>query len=129
MVGKYLSESYFALTRLKPHGALDTTFNGTGKVVTGFGIGSGAHGSDVRIQADGKIIVVGRAKGNFAVTRYTTAGVLDTTFSGDGRALVNFGFDEIGWVIAIQPSDGKYVLAGRLDDGTQTDFGLARQLP
>lgn len=123
------TDSFFALTRLNPNGALDPTFRGTGKVLTSFGAGSGAHGSDVRVQADGKILVVGRAKGNFALARYNTDGTLDTTFSGDGRVLVNFGFDDIGWVIGVQPSDGKYVLAGRRDDGTQSDVALARVLP
>jgi uncharacterized delta-60 repeat protein len=123
------TDSYFALARLNTNGALDTTFKGTGKVTTTFGAGSGAHGRDVRIQADGKIIVVGHAKGNFALARYNTNGTLDTTFSGDGRVLINFGFNDVGWVLALQPSDGKYVLAGRLDDGTQMDFGLARVLP
>jgi uncharacterized delta-60 repeat protein len=123
------AESYFAVARLNVNGALDTTFNGTGKVTTSFGAGSAAQGRDVRIQADGKIIVVGHAKGNFALARYNTNGTLDTTFSGDGRTLVNFGFDDIGWVMAIQPSDGKYVLAGHRDDGTQRDFALVRVLP
>lgn len=123
------TESYFALARLNANGTLDTTFKGTGKVTTTFGAGSGAHGRDVKLQADGKIIVVGHAKGNFAVVRYNTNGTLDTTFSGDGRMLINFGFNDFGWVIALQPSDGKYVLAGRLDDGTQRDFALARVLP
>ena len=117
------------MARLNVNGALDTTFKGTGKVVTSFGAGSGAQGRDVRVQADGKIIVVGHARGNFAVARYNTDGTLDTTFSGDGRMLVNFGFEDTGWVIALQPSDGKYVLAGHIDDGIQRDFALARVLP
>lgn len=123
------TDSYFALTRLNANGTLDTTFKRTGKVTTAFGAGSGAHGRDVKLQADGKIIVVGHAKGNFAVARYNTNGTLDTTFSGNGRMSIDFGFNDFGWVIALQPSDGKYVLAGRLDDGTQMDFGLARILP
>jgi uncharacterized delta-60 repeat protein len=123
------TESYFVLARLNVNGALDTTFKGTGRVVTSFGAGSAAHGRDVRIQADGKIIVVGHARGNFALARYNTDGTLDTTFSGDGRAMVNFGFEDVGWVIALQPSDGKYVMAGRVDDGTQMDFGVSRVLP
>jgi uncharacterized delta-60 repeat protein len=123
------TESYFALARLNTDGTLDTTFKGTGKVITGFGAGSGAHGHDIRIQSDGKILVVGLAKGNFAMARYNSDGGLDTAFSLDGRAMVNFGFDDVGWVIALQPSDGKYVLAGYIDDGTQRDFALARVLP
>jgi uncharacterized delta-60 repeat protein len=123
------TDSFFALARLNPNGALDISFNGTGKVVTGFGAGSGAHGRAVHVQTNGNIIVAGQARGNFALARYTAAGALDTTFSGDGRVLVNFGFEDIGWVLALQPSDGKYVLGGTLDDGTQRDFGLARLLP
>ena len=123
------TESYFALARLDTNGALDITFKGTGRVTTGFGLGSGAHGRDVRVQSDGKIVVIGQASGNFALARYNTDGNLDTTFSGDGRATFNFGFDDVGWVMALQPSDGKYVLGGFTDDGTQRDFALARVLP
>jgi uncharacterized delta-60 repeat protein len=123
------TESYFAVARLTTDGTLDTTFRGIGRVVTSFGAGSGAHGRDVRIQSDGKIIVIGHANGNFAVARYNTDGTLDATFSGDGLMMVNFGFDDIGWVIALQSSDGKYVLAGRRDNGTQSDIALARVLP
>lgn len=123
------TESYFAVARLNTNGTLDTSFRGTGKATTGFGVGSNAHGRDIRVQSDGKILVVGSARGNFALARYEINGTLDTAFSADGKAMVNFGFDDVGWVLALQPSDGKYVLGGWTDNGTQMDLALARLLP
>src|SRR3954452_25593396 len=73
-------------------GDLDLTFNGTGKVITVVPTGF-SQGSAVVRQDDGKIVVAGLALvpvlGNpdnvdFAVVRYDAAGMLDSTFGGDG---------------------------------------------
>src|SRR5438445_152143 len=65
-------------------GDLDTTFNGTGKVITDFA-GANDQAASVALQSDGKIIVVGLSdpggNADFAVVRYNTDGSLDTTFS------------------------------------------------
>jgi uncharacterized delta-60 repeat protein len=104
----------FALARYRTNGSLDPTFGGNGKVVTNF-TGGDDFANGVAIQTDGKIVAVGQAGGKggrFALARYRTNGTLDTTFNGDGRALVNFtsGFDAARGV-AIQ-SNGKIVAAG-----------------
>lgn len=124
-----VTQSYFFLARLNSNGTLDTTFHATGKLATGFGPGSNAMAHDIRVQSNGKILAVGSASGNFAAARYNANGSLDLTFSGDGRAVVDFGHDDQGWVVAIQPANGRYVLAGFTDDGTQRDVALARMLP
>lgn len=48
----------FALVRYNPNGSLDTTFNGTGKVITPITNGND-YAHSVAIQADGKIVVAG----------------------------------------------------------------------
>ena len=48
----------FALARYNPNGSLDTSFSGDGKQTTDFGGSTRANG--VAIQADGKIVAVGR---------------------------------------------------------------------
>jgi uncharacterized delta-60 repeat protein len=48
----------FAVVRYNPNGTLDTSFGGTGKVVTQVG-SSGGVAFSVAIQADGKIVAAG----------------------------------------------------------------------
>jgi uncharacterized delta-60 repeat protein len=48
----------FALVRYNPNGSLDTTFNGTGKVITPITNGND-YAHSLAIQADGKFVVVG----------------------------------------------------------------------
>jgi uncharacterized delta-60 repeat protein len=114
-----------ALARLNPNGSLDKTFSGDGKVVTSFGPGVNSSCNKVRVQLNGKIVVVGAAGGDFALVRYNANGSLDKTFSTDGMARVDFGGDDdTGFKLAVQ-SNGRYVLAGQ----SQGDFALARVLP
>ena len=72
----------FAVVRYNTNGSLDTSFGGSGVVVTP-GIG-GAY--SVAIQADGKIVVagIGVGVGDSVVVRYNPNGSLDTTFNGTG---------------------------------------------
>src|SRR5260370_21844933 len=81
----------WATARLNADGSLDTSFNGTGTATIDFAGGSDIA-NDVAVQADGKIIVAGRAdvgattgQGyNLALARYNANGTLDTTFNGHG---------------------------------------------
>jgi uncharacterized delta-60 repeat protein len=69
------TDSKFALGRYTTDGTLDTTFSGDGKVTTNFTPGRD-HAFNVGIQADGKIVAVGRAAGSrsrFALARYLGA--------------------------------------------------------
>ena len=77
-------------------GDLDPTFDGDGRVRTGF-FGSFDVGNDLVIQPDGKIVVVGssaRFAGgsllldfdfDFALVRYNQNGSLDQTFGSGGK--------------------------------------------
>jgi uncharacterized delta-60 repeat protein len=111
-------------------GQLDASFGGDGKVTTDVTAG-GDFASEVVIQADGKIVVVGGARWEnnprFALLRYNPDGTLDTTFNGDGKVTTNFTRREDGaWAVAIQP-DGKIIAAG--DAGLRTGnsrFAVAR---
>jgi uncharacterized delta-60 repeat protein len=118
------SASYFALARLNPNGSLDTTFNGTSKVLTSFGPGTSTAGCDMLVRSNGKIVVNGSAGGNFAMARYNANGSLDTTFSSDGKVIINFGYDDSGMEIALQ-TNGRYVLGGF----SNNQFALARVMP
>src|SRR5919106_3889534 len=115
----------FALARYNPDGSLDPTFD-DGRVTTELGNGAQARG--IAIQRDGKIVAAGSAcafcfrAGDFGLARYNSDGSLDTTFSGDGKVMTDFGFeDDLAFSVALQ-SDGKIVAAGVAGG----DFALAR---
>lgn len=109
-------------------GASDTGFD-----TDGFQRVSMAGGSDgvgaVAVQPDGKIIVTGNCVGaanDFCTMRLTTAGALDTTFSGDGKDIVSFGAgDDYAYDVVVQ-SDGKIVVGGYATIAAQHDFALLR---
>jgi uncharacterized delta-60 repeat protein len=119
-------------TALALTGALDTSFDGDGKVLADFAKGADdAHA--VAIQPDGAIVAAGaassRATGSdFAVARFQGDGSLDPTFDGDGRATVDFtGGDDAALGAAVQ-ADGKIVAVGQAYGGktSKNDVGLAR---
>jgi uncharacterized delta-60 repeat protein len=65
------------------------------------------------IQNDGKIIVVGRSRKDFALARYNTDGTLDHSFSGDGKQTTDFAHGaDSARAAAVRP-DGKILVAGR----------------
>ncbi|MEU9106210.1 hypothetical protein AB0D54_18005 [Streptomyces xanthophaeus] len=119
--------AWFTVVRYHPDGSLDTTFDGDGKAVTDFGGGGADQGSDVVVQADGKIVAVGGSSpGVFSLTRYNTHGTLDTGFDGDGKVTTNLGGPQGGSSAydVVQQADGKLVAVG----GGNGDFALARYL-
>lgn len=120
-------ESRFHLLRYLPGGALDATFGSGGLVTTDVGTGSDTA-QDAVLQTDRKIVVAGSSGGKFALTRYTTAGALDSSFDGDGIATTSIGTGCTGRSVLIQP-DGKLIVAGYATVSGASDFALARYLP
>jgi len=105
----------FAVVRYNADGSLDTSFNGTGKVLTDVGNLSLDYATGVALQPDGKIIVCGGSDTALAVVRYNPDGSLDTTFNGTGKVLTdlagNLGGYSSATSVATQ-SDGKIVAVG-----------------
>jgi uncharacterized delta-60 repeat protein len=69
----------------------------------------------VAVQGDGKLVVGGYTNSNvndFAVARLNPDGSLDGTFNGTGKQTLDFGADDWLSALALQPADGKIVLAG-----------------
>ncbi|HMS83318.1 MAG TPA: DUF4347 domain-containing protein, partial [Nitrospira sp.] len=116
----------FALARYNSDGTLDTSFGTSGKVTTAVGTGNNVV-FDLEVQADGKLAVAGTVSNgtntDFAVLRYTTSGVLDTSFSSDGIVLTDIGGVENASSLTLQ-SDGQLVVAGYTDVGGTQDFAL-----
>jgi uncharacterized delta-60 repeat protein len=118
----------FSLVRYLSTGELDSTFGTGGKVQTDIGATYTDYTQAIAIQADGKIVVAGRSNDDFALARYTSAGVLDTTFDVDGIITTDFSASSIdnAYALAIQ-SDGKLVVVGSTNSGTNPDnFAIAR---
>lgn len=125
------AEDDFLIIRYNSNGTLDTTFGGDGKVTADFG-GGRDEARGVAVQPDGKIVVVGDGSNQIsqfcALARYLPNGALDTTFSGDGKFLVDVSstsFFEFLRSVAIQ-SDGKIVAAGSANISSNQDFLLLR---
>jgi uncharacterized delta-60 repeat protein len=104
----------FTLARYREDGRLDRSFGGDGLVKTKFKLLSSI--ADVALQADGKIVAVGRSEeinNTFALARYNRDGTLDSSFNRDGKATTSFfPLDNASASgVVIQPDD-QIVVAG-----------------
>ena len=118
----------FALARFNLNGSPDMSFSDDGLQTTDFAFGDPAGARGVAIQADGKIVAVGGAGGDFALARFNSNGSLDMSFSGDGLQTTDFlsGAADAANDMAIQ-ANGRIVAVGFAGGGaTDFDFGLAR---
>jgi uncharacterized delta-60 repeat protein len=126
----------FAAARYLSDGPLDTTFGVAGKVNTDFGSRNFDRAQSAALQPDGRIVAAGFAISrngsaqNFAVARYTSNGVLDTTFSRDGKMQIDFGSCcQSAYKVLLQ-SDGKIITVGYANtESPDSDFLLARLNP
>jgi uncharacterized delta-60 repeat protein len=138
-------ESFYALTRINPDGALDNSWSGDGLMAdyypdrrrnTGF--------NSIAVQKDGKVVAVGFAafpeylnNYNYYLARFNKDGTPDPQFIGAGReagkVVTKFGRepgrDAEALSVAIQP-DGKILVAGMTHDLTtnSSDIIVARYL-
>jgi uncharacterized delta-60 repeat protein len=123
----------FAAVRYLSNGTIDTSFGVAGKVSTDFRGGGFDRAHSAVLQPDGSIVAAGFAitvsggSENFAVARYNSSGVLDTTFSDDGKTQINFGSCcQSAYEVLLQ-SDGKIVTVGFPDsESSDSDFVVAR---
>jgi uncharacterized delta-60 repeat protein len=118
----------FALARYLPDGTLDTGFGGDGLVTTSFGKGD-AQAHSLVIRANGKIVVAGVGRGDFALARYNPNGKLDTSFGSDGKVITDFGGSEDGANDLAAQSDGKLVVVGQGGRLANLNFAIARYRP
>ncbi|MET7390600.1 Ig-like domain repeat protein [Streptomyces sp. NPDC005529] len=113
-------------------GDLDQTFGDHGKVTVDLGgVSDFDTATAMVLQPDGKIVTAGYAGINSSdtvVARFNPDGSPDTTFSGDGRAVVDLsgsGSDDVAYAVALQP-DGKIVTAGQARAGSRFNTVVAR---
>ncbi len=111
----------FALARFNTDGSVDTSFGTTGFVVTDAGSKTDViHG--LTLQSDHSIVAAGTTGNSIALARYTSTGVLDSSFGVNGMVVSYFGGSDSANAVALQPGDGRIVVAGT----TGKDFLLAR---
>lgn len=123
----------FGVARINNNGTFDTTFNTDGKATINFTGSDAATG--IAIDSNNQIVVTGYADQNgfnFAATRLTTSGQLDTTFgtsSTAGRVRVQVVAGNFGVPTSMQlDSSGRIIIAGTSDpNGTGgADFAAIR---
>ncbi len=119
-----------AVVRFNADGSLDTAFGNGGKVTTDIASNSEDVSYAVMLQSDGKIVVAGETIDstdyNFALLRYETDGNLDTSFGIGGIVCTAVGSgNDYGHSVAIQ-TDGKIIVAGFSNNGSNDDFSLVR---
>ncbi len=109
-------DSSFTLARYHPDGSLDPTFGTQGIAKTTVGLHCLL--SDLAIQQDGKIVVVGTAyyldgTSAFALARYTPDGSLDPTFGTGGVVTTTIEAQGLAGAagVTLQPN-GKIVVVG-----------------
>jgi uncharacterized delta-60 repeat protein/uncharacterized repeat protein (TIGR01451 family) len=131
------SDADFAVVRLTAAGALDTTFNTTGKLaynVAGIAHDDRAYG--VGVDSQGRIVAGGYVNNgtfsdnDFAVARFTPTGGIDTTFGNSGRTVTNIGYNDLAMGLAVDGQD-RIVLGGysNIISGSAFDFEAARYTP
>jgi uncharacterized delta-60 repeat protein len=116
------------VVRLKPNGALDTTFNGTGHWISTYGAGE-RDPYDLVVQPDGRIVIGGQNEDasdyDAVLVRFRTNGSLDPTFGSAGIATANFSPSD--WIssLALQP-DGRIVAGGSVLAGGHNQAAVMR---
>jgi uncharacterized delta-60 repeat protein len=124
----------FGLARFNTDGSLDTSFGAGGKLTTDFGFRDKAMG--VLILPNGQIVAAGYAGDStdlnygFALARYSSDGLLDSTFGVNGAVITHFSgrideahalaLDADGGLVVVGESGGslavaRYDIAGNLD--------------
>jgi uncharacterized delta-60 repeat protein len=119
----------FCIARFEINGTLDTSFGTGGKVIQPIG-SSHDYGQSLAIQPDGKILLGGSCYNgsniDFCIARFNPDGTLDTSFGSSGKVIqpIDSSLD-YGYSLAIQPN-GKILLGGYCDNGSDLDFCIAR---
>src|SRR5262249_22093448 len=119
-------------------GALDPSFNGTGKIIVPFDFGGDKFdvADAVAVDALGRTLVVGSVRfsgtdTDFAVLRLNPDGTPDTTFGPNHDGKVTIAFDlggnrvDVAHAVAID-RQGRIVVAGEAATADGSDFAVAR---
>jgi len=120
----------FCLTRYGSSGALDLSFGSNGIVATPVNGTNNEYVRALALQPDGRIAVAGYchngSNDDFCLARYLPSGALDPSFGSGGKVVTPIGLStDVANALVLQP-DGKFVVAGTCNNGSNDDFCLAR---
>lgn len=119
----------FIVVRMTDRGAVDTQFGDGGVVMSDFK-DSYDEGKSLVALAGGGIALGGittrGGDADFGLLRFAGTGVLEPSFSGDGKAGASFGPGSDEGKGLIRQNDGAFVMVGQSHDGSDNDFALAR---
>ncbi|MCW2927063.1 MAG: hypothetical protein JWM86_1031 [Thermoleophilia bacterium] len=116
------SSFHLVAVRLGIAGGLDTTFNGTGWSSVGILGGTETdYGMAIGRQSDGSLVLTGSYRDgawngstttgqHMATVRFTSGGVLDTTWGISGKRLQTVGSTDGPWDLIVQPDDAVVVV-------------------
>lgn len=118
--------------RLNASGTLNSSFGGTG---TGSRVQSEVSapnsGTALTLLPDGRIVVGGETEGgltDWVLARYTSAGLPDTSFDGDGSRTYSFPGEAASLSSLALQTDGKLVIGGDILLSAERDFAVGRVL-
>ena len=121
--------SDFALARYTSSGAPDSSFGSGGIVTFPMGV-SNEIANGVVIQSDGKIVIAGTvsngSNNDFGVARLTSNGILDDSFGDQGKRITPIGASNDNANHMTLQSDGKIVVVGSSNNGSNNDFAVVR---
>jgi uncharacterized delta-60 repeat protein len=130
--------NYPFIVRLLPTGAFDTSF-GKGGVAKGTGLVYDIDGNSdntfrrILLQSNGSIIGVGHAQATNVsvyaalIERFTSAGVVDTTFGTSGRIIDNYADIQAEYMQSTFLSNGNLVAVGYAEQTSGTNETVVAQ--
>lgn len=121
---------HITVARYSQTGEIDESFGTQGKA-RAYVAGRSSYASRIALQPDGKMVVIGNTslRDCWAIVRFLADGTLDSTFGEGGRVVTTMGAGkQEAFGVALQP-DGKVVVVGSAQPGTDYDFAVARYLP
>jgi uncharacterized delta-60 repeat protein len=114
--------SYITVVRYNSDGNPDSTFGTAGDGIVLTRVSESESIISLNIQKDGKIVAVS----NSTLIRYTRDGIIDSSFGLNGIVQLPISAaDETNHSAAIQ-DDGKIVIAGSFDNGSDFDYAVVR---
>lgn len=111
--------NYLTAARYNLDGTLDTSFNANstppGILIIKPSTNSSLSAHGVIVQKDTKIVISGNTEESFYLTRLNNNGSFDSSFNGNGTAILNFGgmYSTFVTHVALQHND-KIVIAGNV---------------
>jgi len=106
----------FVVLKYNSGGSIDTTYGMDGVATVDFDEFSEEDEPYLALDPEGRIVISGYGmetmKNDVVLARFTTDGILDSTFSNDGKLTTDvFGYVDRGRAVTIQP-DGKILVTG-----------------